>query len=60
MLAVVVSNADERAKAERDAAARGLRLSDVGTFNLPPGKLRLTFLPAKAFTDGAQNKKGAP
>ena len=39
MLAIIVSNEDEEAEALRKAAARGLRLSDVGTFNLPPGKL---------------------
>ena len=51
MLAVVVSNKAEEAEAVRDAVARGLRLCDTGRFNLPPGKLRLTFLPSKAFTD---------
>ena len=51
MRSVVVSSEAERADAERTAAKDGLRLFDTGTFNLPPGKFRLTFLTAKAFTD---------
>lgn len=58
MREVIVSNETEADEAKIKAATDGLRLAAVSNAGLPHGKLRLTFLPAEAFTDRTDQKVG--